>query len=135
MNDTTTPTRPSSTGRFVTGLAAAAAGALLGAFGAITVIELDVAAQPVPTVDATEWGSPGHITMSADAIEHWINHRAEVLAQAGGSLGRVDPAEWGSPGHITMSADTIEHWINHRTQAPSPYASLSADAAERALTP
>jgi hypothetical protein len=135
MNDTITPTRPGSPGRLLTGLVAVAAGGLLGAFGAVAVIELGVAAQPVPSVDGTEWGSPGHITMSADAIEHWLTHRAELAAQAGGPLGRVDPAEWGSPGHITMSADAIEQWINHRIQAPSPYASLSADAAERALTP
>ena len=125
MNDTTTQKRP---GRLVNGIVAVAAGALLGAFGTITIIELDVAAQPVPSVDPAEWGSPGHVTMSADAIEQWITHRAE-MAQAANPQGRVDPAEWGSPGHVTMSADAIEQWIKHRTQTP-PGATLSADAAE-----
>jgi len=34
-----------------------------------------------------------------------------------------------------MSADTIEQWIKHRTEVRDPDATLSADAAERQLTP
>jgi hypothetical protein len=135
MPDPTTPTSPSRPGRLASGIVAVAAGALLGAFGSITAIELGLAAQPVPSVDAAEWGSPGHVTMSADTIEQWITHRAEMAAQARGALDRVDPAVWGSPGHVTMSADTIEQWIKHRTEVRDPDATLSADSAERQLTP
>ena len=45
MNDTTAQKRPNRPGRLISGVVALAAGALLGAFGAFTLLELDVAAQ------------------------------------------------------------------------------------------
>jgi hypothetical protein len=92
MNETTTQKLPNRRGRLANGIVAVTAGALLGAFGTITIIELDVAAQPVPSVDPAEWGSPGHVTMSADAIEQWIKHRTQT------------------PPGATLSADAAEHW-------------------------
>jgi len=95
MNDTTTQKRPKRPGHLVSGVVAVAAGALLGAFGTITLIELDVAAQqPVTTEDPAVWGSPGHVTMSADAIEQWIKHHAQGPAPVG-----------------PISADAAEKWI------------------------
>jgi hypothetical protein len=136
MNDTTTQKCPNRPGRLVSGIVAVAAGALLGSFGTITLLELDVAArQPVTTVDPAVWGSPGHVTMSADAIAQWITDRTRASAQAAGSRDASDPARWGSPGHVTMSADAIEQWIEHDAQGPTPVGPLSADAAEKWITP
>jgi len=136
MSTTATPARNNRKGRLVPGIVAVAAGALLGSFGTITFLELDVAAQqPVTTVDPAVWGSPGHVTMSADAIAQWITDRTRASAQAAGSRDPSDPARWGSPGHVTMSADAIEQWIKHDAQGPTPIGPLSADAAEKWITP
>jgi hypothetical protein len=136
MSTTATPARNDRKGRLVPGILAVATGALLGAFGTITILELDVAAQqPVTTVDPARWGSPGHVTMSADAIEQWITDRTRASAQAAGYRDPSDPARWGSPGHVTMSADAIEQWIKHQAPAPAAVGPLSADAAEKWITP
>ena len=98
------------------GLIGVAAGITVGILA--TTVGTDVRAGGVPPVvtspaDPARFGSPGHVTMSVDAIEQWILHGSECSALPGRSLGPTDPARFGSPGHVTMSADAIEHWMLH----------------------
>jgi hypothetical protein len=87
------------------------------------------AAMPADPLDPAQWGPPGHVTMSADAIAQQVGHRAEASTsspprtadaaeqwiptalpeETRGPADPSDPAQWGSPGHVTMSADAIEH--------------------------
>ena len=96
------------------GLLGVAAGITVGILA--TTLGTDVPASGVPLVvtspaDPARFGSPGHVTMSADAIEQWILHGSGCSPLPGRSPDPGDPARFGSPGHVTMSADAIEHWI------------------------
>ena len=120
MNTAHRPPRTSQ-GRVASGLICVAAGITAGILATTVGTGPVGEAAPVTTTlqtdqsDAARFGSPGHITMSPDAIEFWVLQELHAAARAGRC---PDPARFGSPGHVTMSADATEQWAIRSSCAP-----------------
>jgi len=102
------------TGRkhLATGLLGVAAGLTAGILATTIAVGSPAVGVPPQASPATtspadpgRFGSPGHVTMSADAIEMWIRQGCGAIYEM------FDPRHVGSTHHVTMSADAMEQWI------------------------